>query len=448
MLRPYQEQIVEHIVRHKRCAIWAGMGLGKTYAVQEALGHIPGAYPALVLAPLRVAQSVWPTEATKWGKPPVVPIVGTAEQRRAALQQKADVYAINYENIPWLIETLGGRWPFQTLVADEATRLKSFRLRGGGKRAAMLADMSWKSERFVELTGTPAPNGLQDLWGQIWFLDKGERLGRSYTAFKNRWFREILYNGIPIKLVPMPYAQQQIESRLSDICLSIKAEYWFDLSEPIRNIIMVTLQPKAQKIYTTMERQLFAEIGGGAINAASAAARTIKCLQLANGAVYDDQGGVHWLHDAKLDALRSIIEEAAGAPVLVAYQFRHDLDRLRAAFPQAEVLRRSPAVIARWNAGEIPILLAHPGACGHGLNLQDGGNILVFFGLWWNLEEHQQIIERIGPTRQAQSGYQRPVYIHYIVAAGTLDEVVLDALRNKKHVQQALLDALQARKEA
>lgn len=459
--RPYQSAMVEHMLRTPRCALWAGMGMGKTAAVLTALDalSLTERGQTLVLAPLRVAAATWPEEAGKWahlGGLRVQPVLGSLAERRAALRvgADADVYTVNYENLPWLVEYLGDRWPFQTIVADESTRLKSFRLKGGGKRARALARVAWtRVRRFIELTGTPAPNGLADLWGQAWFLDRGQRLGRSYTAFMDRWFRVIRVGADPhaVQYLPLPHAQPQMHELLSDLCLTLDARDHFDLREPIVNVIRVELPPAARRAYRQMERQMFLELaGGGEIEAVHAAAKTLKCLQLANGAIYTDETATTWeeVHDEKLRALDSIIEEAAGAPVLVAYQFQSDLARLRKAFPKAQVLGRDHSIIARWNAGHIPILLAHPASAGHGLNLQDGGNILVFFGHWWNLEEYQQIIERIGPTRQMQAGHDRPVYIHHIVAANTVDELVMARRETKRAVQDILLDAMKRRSTA
>ena len=445
--RPYQQAIIDHMLDNPRCGIWAGMGMGKTVATLTVLDMLdviePG--PALVVAPLRVAQSTWPDEAAKWEhlqRIEVSAIVGTVDQRRAALRRPATVYTINYENLPWLIEHLGEDWRFSTVVADESTKLKGFRLRQGTQRAQALARVAHaRASRFIELTGTPSPNGLQDLWGQAWFLDAGVRLGRSYQSFSDRWFR-VTRDGYGLE--PLPTAQEQIQDKLRDICLSLDARDWFDIAEPIVNVIRVELPAKARSLYRDMEREMFLAIDGSQVEAFNAASKTIKCLQLANGAIYTDEAGSKWseVHDAKIQALESVIEEAAGMPVLVAYHFKSDLARLLRAFPQARHLDSDPRTVRDWNAGRIPVLLAHPASAGHGLNLQDGGNILAFFGHWWNLEEYQQIIERIGPTRQAQAGHDRPVFIHHIVAAGTVDELVMARRESKRAVQDILLEAM------
>jgi SNF2 family DNA or RNA helicase len=298
-----------------------------------------------------------------------------------------------------------------------------------------------KVNRFVGLTGTPAPNGLKDLWGQLWFVDQGQRLGRTHEAFKQRWFTKS-YDGFGMD--PLPHAQDDIEARLRDVCITITNG--LDVDEPIVNEIKLDLPPAARAVYRDMERRMFAEIDGNEVEVFGAASKTNKCLQIANGAAYIDESG-NWseLHDVKLQALDEVIEEAAGMPVLVAYHFKHDLARLQRAFPQGRVLDADPDTIRAWNAGRIPVLFAHPASAGHGLNLQDGGNILVFFSVSWNLEEHDQIIERIGPTRQKQAGHRRPVFVHYLLAADTVDEIVLERLRSKRDVQALLMEAMRRR---
>ena len=451
--KPYQQLIIDHQLGLPRQGVWAGMGTGKTCSTLSTLDTMelvmPG--PALVVAPLRVAQSTWPDESKKWmhlGNLEVVPILGTPDQRRQALKKPGNVFTINFENLPWLIEHLDGDWPFRKLVVDEATRLKGFRLRQGTQRAQALARVAHKNvDWFTELTGTPSPNGLQDLWAQAWFLDAGVRLGRSYKAFTDRWFRSERVGADPhaVRLEPLPFAREQIEDRLRDICISI--DHNLDIKEPIVNVIPVELPAKARVLYRDMEREMFLAIGDTEVEAFNAASKTIKCLQIANGAIYTDDTGIKYseIHDAKLQALESVIQEAAGMPVLVAYHFKSDLARLLKAFPKGRHLDSNPQTIRDWNAGKIPVLFAHPASAGHGLNLQDGGNILAFFGHWWDLEQYQQIIERIGPIRQVQAGYNRPVFIHHIVAAGTVDELVMARRDGKREVQDLLLESMKRR---
>ena len=441
--------MVDFMLDNPRCALWAGMGMGKSAATLHALDILLllDGPPALILAPLRVARSTWPQEAQKWPSLQhlrVVPITGTEAERERALRQSAEVFATNYEQLPWLVQRFGDKWPFKIIVADEATRLKGFRLNQGGQRTKALSKVAWKHvTRFIELTGTPAPNGLVDLWGQSFFIDRGQRLGTTYGAFADRYFHQMPMPDGWTMLKPRVFADEQIHAALSDICFSLEAKDYFDLKEPIKNVIGVEMPAKARKVYDQLQKEAFAELGAHEITAANAAALTVKLLQAANGALYTDESGA-WaeLHNAKLDALESIVEEAAGMPVLVAYHFKSDLARLRARFPFARELDADPQTITDWNAGKIRMLLAHPASAGHGLNLQDGGNIIAFFGLWWDLEQHQQIVERIGPTRQLQAGYDRPVFVHYITAQGTADELVLARLESKRSVQDILMEAM------
>ena len=444
--RPYQTMIRDHILDTGRCAIWAGMGMGKTSSTMTALDAIQlvDDAPALVLAPLRVANSTWPEEARKWRETcgmQVVPITGSEQERRMALRIDAQIYTTNYEQLPWLVEHWGDRWPYRTVVADEATKLKGFRLRQGTNRARALGKVAHtRIKRFVELTGTPSPNGLADLWGQLWFIDGGRRLGRTFDAFRQRWFRPDP-SGFGIQA--LPHAQAEIQQALADVCLTVEARDWFDLREPIVNNIFVDLPMKARKHYVEMEKAMFTDLDGHEVEAFGAAARTLKCLQIANGAAYVGEDNTEWkdLHDCKLQALESIVEETQ-APVLVAYHFKSDLARLRAAFPAGRALDANPQTIRDWNAGRIPLLFAHPASAGHGLNLQDGGNTLVYFGHWWNLEERMQILERIGPTRQMQAGHDRPVFVHNILARDTVDELILERIETKREVQDILLSAM------
>lgn len=307
---------------------------------------------------------------------------------------------------------------------------------------------------FVELTGTPSPNGLKDLWGQVWFLDRGQRLGRTYDAFKSRWFQTVQVGADPhaIDLVPLPHAQREIEDLLRDLCISLDPADWFDLREPICVPVYFDLPDRARDLYQDMERQMFAQIDGHDVEAFNAAARTIKCLQLANGAAYttDDQGDNRpWaeVHDLKLQALESIVEESGGAPLLVAYHFKPDLARLLKAFPKGRHLDTDPQTLRDFKAGRIPLLFAHPDSAGHGLDgMQDVCNAVAFFGHWWNLETRQQIIERVGAVRQAQAGHDRPTYIYDIIARGTVDEIVMARHETKREVQDLLLEAMKARR--
>ncbi len=457
--------MIGHMLEHDRCNVWGGMGVGKTVATATVLQALHGPLgedgQTLILAPKRVALTTWPDELKKWkhlSGLEMVTAVGVREVREAALRRDVPIVAMNYDNLVWLKEYLaekGRAWPFKNVVADEAVRLKNFRIQQGSVRAQVLGSIAHKHvRRWINLTGAPAPNGLQDLWGQAWFLDAGQRLGSSFSAFEDRWFATKRKTGQRFggETVVIGDGQTEIERRLADITITIRAKDFLDLPDLIENTIEVELPPSARRHYREMEREMFTVLKDGyEVSAVSAAAKSNKCLQCANGAMYLDpnryppkDGEQQWVevHDAKLDALDSIITEAAGMPVLVAYAFKSDLARLRRAFPKARLLDSDPHTIEEWNRGRIPILLAHPASAGHGLNLQDGGNILAFFGLTWNLDNHEQIIERVGPTRQAQAGHDRPCYVHYIVAKDTVDEIVMQRIKTKASVQSLLLEAM------
>jgi SNF2 family DNA or RNA helicase len=451
--------MMDHIAEHPRCAVFAGMGSGKTGAVLNALSaiEIMEEGPGLILGPKRVARDVWPDEARKWEELgiEVEPIVGTKTERYAALGRDRPWFSVNYENVPWLVEHLKDqrrKWPFRTLVADESTRLKGARAMGqGGQRTNALAKVAFlpQVKRFIELTGTPAPNGLKDMWGQMMYVDQGERLGTSYTAFMARWFQRS-WDGHGVD--PLPFAQDQIQERIRDVCLTVDPRDYIDISDPIETDIEVELPVKAMEQYRAMERQMFLELehdfATHEIEAPHAAARTSKCLQIAAGFVYSDQRQAIPIHDEKLAALDSIREEANGMPLLVSYIFREDLAMLKKKFPQ---LRHIDEVDTSdngdWNMGRIPMLAAHPASAGHGLNLQWGSNILVDYTSGWDLEYDDQIIERIGPMRQYQAGLNRPVYRYRIMTHRTADYLVKQRRQSKRSVQAILLEAMK-RKEA
>lgn len=438
--RDYQQLAIDWIKKRDRCALFLPMGMGKSASVLAALDT----FPVLVIAPLRVAKTTWPDEINKWGFPYKYSVVcGSREQREVAATTKADVYMINYENLQWLVEYFGSKWPFRTVVADELTRLKSFRLRQGGKQSKALSKVAFTGvKKFIGLTGTPSPRHLTDLWGQLWFIDKGERLGRSFSAFTDKWFT-LGYNGFTLE--PKANAENEILSRISDVCMSINPADFFPVDQPVFNTINVQLSDKAMKLYKDMEREMYIQINEVGIEAFNAAAKTIKCLQLCNGAIYTDDGYSD-IDSVKLDALEEIVEET-DSPILVSYQFKSDLDRLMDRFPQGVHLGHEPNVIEDWNKGKIPLLFAHPASAGHGLSLQHGGNVLVYFSHGWNLEHHQQILERIGPMRQKQSGYNRPVFVHSIVAKDTIEQDVIDRLQGKATQQEILLRFLSRSKK-
>jgi SNF2 family DNA or RNA helicase len=439
-----QKQAHAHLMALKRAGLFMPMGSGKTVTTLTALVDthelIEPVFPALILAPKRVARSVWPAEVAKWEHTKhlrVSVIDGTAKQRERAALVPADIYTMAYDNIVTLVEQFGTDWPFGTLIADEWTRLKSFRLRQGGKRARALGNVAHtKVNRFVGLTGTPSAGGVKDLWGQLWFVDKGARLGRTFTSFEQRWFTT---DKTGYGMVPFDHSQGEIQELIKDVCLSIEG---LPVDKPIINKIMLEMPVVARALYASMQHKMFVDMATETIEAANPAVKTGKCLQIANGALYLEDGSWDLVHTVKLDALESIVEEANGAPVLVAYNFQSDLERIRRHFRYARHLDADPQTIDDWNAGRIKMLVAHPKAAGHGLNLAEGGNILAFFGLNWSLEEHDQIIERIGPRRQRQAGFDRPVFVHYIMADRTVDELVVDRLETRRSTQDVLLEAM------
>jgi SNF2 family DNA or RNA helicase len=444
------------------------MGLGKSAGVLSALDILnitEDIYPALILAPLRVARSTWRDESQKWDDfrhLDVSPVVGTDTERREALRQPADIYCLNYENLQWYEKLIGDAWPFKTLIVDESTKIKSMRATQGGSRAAVLRRYAFnKVKRIVELTGTPSPNGLKDLWGQIYLLDQGQRLGRTFTAFEQRWFgyrriKDAISKREHIQTVIFPHSQTEIQDRLKDICLSLNAADYFDIKEPLIIPRYVDLPPEARALYRDMEKKMFMKIENHEIEAFNAASKTNKLIQLAAGACYiesevesdSDPKAKKWkvVHDEKLEALDEIIEEAAGMPVLVAYNFKSDLVRLKKAFPKGRHIDTKKDE-DDFKAGLIDLAFAHPASLGHGVDgFQYVTNICCFYSLDWNLENFLQFIERIGPVRQIQAGFNRNVFVYIIVARNTMDEDVLERHKTKKSVQDILLEAMKHRK--
>lgn len=444
---PYQEEAIRRIIEQPATGLFLDMGMGKTVITLTAIEKLMYDYfevnKALVIAPKRVAETTWPDEVKAWDhlrNLRVSVVLGSEEKRLKALQQEADIYVINRENVVWLVETLGRRWPFDMVVIDELSSFKSPK----AKRFRALRRVRPKIKRIVGLTGTPAPNGLIDLWPQIYLLDQGERLGRTVTGYRARYFepekmdssRQIVY-----KWRLKPGAEKAIYRKLEDICVSMRAEDWLTLPERIDRIIPVKLPDAAYSKYQELERQMLLTYADGDVVASTGAALAGKLLQIANGAVYDENKGVKEIHTAKLEALEDVLEAANGKPVLVFYTYQHDLDRIVARFPQARLLDTEQD-IRDWNNGTIELMLAHPAAAGHGLNLQAGGHIIAWFGLPWSLELYQQANARL--YRQGQTNR---VVIHHLVAQGTIDEDVMAALRDKEHDQNALLKAVKWRLE-
>ena len=398
--------------------------------------------PVLVVAPKRVAENTWSKECEKWEHLRhlrVCKIMGTAKQRADALRTVyegpfADIYVTNRENLAWIIETLGSRWPFPVVVLDELSSFKSAQ----AKRGKALRRVRGRIRRIIGLTGTPRPNGLEDLWPEIYLLDQGERLGRTISAFRLNYLRPDRMNGhIVYSYKPRPGAEEEVYGLLSDLCMSIRKEDVLSLPGQIYEDIELTPPPALLKKYKAFERDKVMECLGedGEIVAGSAAALTNKLLQFANGAIYDMDGGVHELHDIKLDALEELLEEAGGDPVLVLYAYKHDRDRIMRRISCREL--DTSEDIDAWNRGEIPVAIAHPASIGHGLNLQQGGHILVWYGLTWSLELYQQANERLNRPGQTQV-----CRVYHLIMKGTHDERVLQALKNKDEGQAAAIEAL------
>ncbi len=439
---PYQRAAEEWILSHPACGLFLGMGMGKTVCTLTALERLIyarfDAHKVLVIAPKRVAETTWTTEAAKWEHLAHLRIsraTGTAKQRTAALAADADIYVINRECVPWLCTKIADAWDFDTVVIDELSSFKSHQ----AQRFKALRKMRGHIARIIGLTGTPAPNGLIDLWPQIYLLDRGERLGRTIGAYRSTYFLPERTNGYIVYSYKLrPGADTAIYGKLEDLCMSLRKEDYLHLPGQIYETIRLEPSKELLAKYKRFAKGavLAASDEQGEIAAMSAAALTGKLLQFANGAVYDDTGAYHVQHTLKLEALSELVEAAAGEPMLVFYSFKSDRDRILAAIPGARLLD-TEADIAAWNAGEIPVAVAHPASVGHGLNLQDGGHIIVWFGLTWSLELYQQANERLN-----RPGQKQVCRIYHLILAGTYEEKVLDALARKDTSQQALIAAL------
>lgn len=423
------------------------MGLGKTVSTLTAIDSLLNDYFAvdriLVIAPLRVAQSTWTDEIEKWDHLKhltVSKILGSEPNRKAALLKKADIYIINRENVPWLVSHLAGHWIFDMVVIDELSSFKSAK----SSRFKALRSVRPKMRRVVGLTGTPSPNGLIDLWSQMFLIDMGERLGKSITNYRQHFFHPGAANGHVVYNYKINKgSEEEIYNRIGDICISMKAVDYLDLPERVDHNIKLELSEEQFKQYCEFEKsQVLELLSGPEISVANAAALTNKLLQYANGALYDEDKNWHEVHDIKLDALEEIIEEANGKPVLVFYSYKHDLERIAKKFGKRVRTLDGPAEIKQWNDGKIEILIAHPASAGHGLNLQKGGNIIVWFGLPWSLELYQQAVARL--HRQGQTSM---VMNYRLIVKGTMDQDVLRALDYKAVGQDALMEAVKARIE-
>lgn len=412
-------------------------------AIADLLFDSFEAHRILVIAPLRVARDTWPDELHKWEHLSDLRLsvaVGTETERKAALQVKADIYIINHENVGWLIEDSGIPFDFDTLVVDELSSFKNHQT----KRFRSLMKVRPKVVRIIGLTGTPSSNGLMDLWAEYRLLDLGQRLGRFIGQYRSTYFTPDKRNGqIIFSYKPLPFAEKEIYAKIADITISMKSTDHLIMPELVTAEYPVKLSDKERERYDELRQDLVLKLAGGDVTAANAAALSGKLCQMANGAVYGDDGEIHYIHDRKLDALEDLIEAANGKPVLVAYWFKHDLERISARLKDRHIsftkLDTSDS-IASWNEGQWPVALIHPASAGHGLNLQSGGSTIIWFGLTWSLELYQQANARL--WRQGQKA--ETVVLHHIIAKDTIDERVMKALSAKDKTQTALIDAVKA----
>lgn len=437
----YQQFATDFILNQSICCLMLDMGLGKTVITLTALWQLAldsfDVSRVLVIAPKRVAEDTWPKELAKWEHLTGLTaslVLGSAAERKAALQRKAFLYIINRENVAWLVKN--HYWDFDMVVIDELSSFKSNK----AERFKAMKKVRPMVTRIVGLTGTPAPNTLLDLWPQMYLMDMGQRLGRFIGGFRDRFFlpdkrnREIIYS-----YKPREGAEDAIYALISDICISMKAADYLDMPERIDNRIEVSMSPKERKLYDDFQKDMVLSIGDEELDAVNAAALSNKLLQMANGAVYGEDKKIIPIHDRKLDALEDLVEAANGKPLLVAYWYKHDFQRIKARFKNARCIDTAKD-IDDWNAGQIPLALIHPASAGHGLNLQDGGCTIVWFGLTWSLELYQQLNARLW-----RQGQKHTVVIHHIITKGTHDEDVMRALENKDTRQSALIEAVRAR---
>ena len=459
--RPHQTPMMQFLLNHPRGNLFAGMGAGKSSAILQLIDWLRMANRlrgrALIITPLRVAEMTFPEEVEKFSFPRVKMslVLGKPAERLAALfDTRANTFVINWDNVQWLEEVLGDRFAtfFEMVVCDESTKLAGYRQRNGSKRAASLARIAHKVPYWYNMTGTPGAGGLLSLWGQHWFIDGGKALGTSFKSFTQRYFWQEFADKYHTVLVPSALADKEIREKMGPLSVYIDPAEWFGTDKPVVNDVEVRLPPKAQKIYDQVEAELFAELESGDIEAHNAAGRSNKCLQIAGGACYltdangDAMDAWEEIHTAKLDALEQIIEEANGEAVLVAYNFKHEKERILKRFKQARELDKQ--AVTDWNKGKVSLMVAHPASAGHGLNLQDGGRTMVYYSTGWNLEHTLQILERIGPVRQMQAGHPRTVFVHRIIARGTVDSVVMRRADGKRGVMQSLLDYWRHKKDA
>lgn len=440
---PYQYQAYaeQFILDHDAAGLFLDMGLGKTAislsACEKLLRDWFAACEVLVIAPLRPAKETWPVELAKWDNLAGLSysmVVGSEQERIDALHVDADFYIVNRENVVWLVDHYKKRWPFEMVVIDELSSFKSSK----AQRFRALKKVRKYIKRIVGLTGTPAPNGLLDLWSQVYLLDEGARLGKTISAYRETYFDPGRRgpNGVIYDWTPKPGAEEAIYAKLADLCISMSAR---GLPERLFITHDVKLPEKAMAQYRQLQKDTLLPFADGDVDAGSAAILTNKLLQMAGGAVYDENGAVKLIHEAKMEAMDQLVEEANGQPVLVFYNYKHELTRLLARYPQAVELKED-GIVAKWNEQKIPILLANPASAGHGLNMQFGGHIAIWYSPTWNLEYYDQANKRLH-----RPGQKHTVVIHHLSAIGTVDERVLNiALPDKRDCQDSLLDALKA----
>jgi len=439
----YQKKAIDFIVKNPKCGLFLDMGLGKTVstllAIDELMFNRFEVTKVLVIAPLRVASATWPSEIEKWNQTKHFKysvVCGERNKRIAALNAKADIYIVNRENVVWLIDNCD--WDFDMLVIDELSSFKSTQ----AKRFRALKRVIKRCKRVVGLTGTPQPNGLIDLWPQMFLIDQGQRLGKTVTSFRNKYFRPGRSNGYVVyEYIPLASAEKEIYDKLSDICMSMKKEDYLDLPEKVFHDVEVNLEGKEKQLYKELKKEALLELEGKEIVALNAAAVSNKLQQLANGAVYDENHTAVTVHDKKLDALEELIEQANGSPILVFYSFQHDKQRIQARIPDArEIVTTSD--INDWNGKKIPVAICHPASVGHGLNLQKGGHIIVWFSLTWSLELYLQANDRLHRNGQTEA-----VQIYHLIAKGTIDEQIMQVLKEKNTKQEALMAYLKSEVE-
>lgn len=437
----YQQYAIQHIETHKEAALFLDMGLGKTVIALSAIWDLAFDFfevsKVLVVAPLRVARDTWPAEIEKWEHLKYMTysvVVGTEEERRQALLKKALVYIINRENVDWLVSKSGVPFRFDMVVIDELSSFKSHT----SKRFKSLLKVRPQVKRIVGLTGTPSGNGLMDLWAEFRLLDMGKRLGRYISHYREAFFEPDKRNQMMVfSYKPRPGAAKEIYQLIGDMTISMKSLDFLPMPKLIMNEVHVKLSPAERKVYDELRKKMALSIEGKEIDAANAAALSGKLLQMANGAVYDDDHKPIRIHDRKLDALEDLMEAANGKPILIVYWFKHDLARMKERLSIREI--RSSKDITDWNEGKIPVAAIHPASAGHGLNLQAGGSVLIWFGLTWSLELYQQTNARLW-----RQGQKHTVIIEHIVTEGTIDEQVMRVLQSKNKTQEALIAAVKA----